>query len=154
MVCVRGQSELRADLLHFKCQELQTKQTDFLHHTPFTNHQPRGDAGSRTRLWCMSRSSGSPLWAPKLPRYRTTSRPSEVDRWSPARNMGQSPSQEAQTGANGGPKRRFLRTDLGLNLAYDLQLSIFTIQMKNRPVSHLPMQQVRVLRTKSFDQRI
>jgi hypothetical protein len=68
--------------------------------------------------------------------------------------MGQSPSQEAQTGANGDPKRKFLRIDLGLSEAHDLQLLIFTIQMRSWPASHLLMQQVRVLRTKSLGLKI
>jgi hypothetical protein len=80
------------------------------------------DAGSRKRLLCMSRTFGSPLWAPKLPRYRTTSRPSQLDQWSGALNMGQSASRDTQTGANGEPERRFLGTCLELSLAYNLQL--------------------------------
>jgi hypothetical protein len=69
----------------------------------------------------MSRTSGNPLWVPKLPRYKTTTRFSQLNQ-SQAQTMGQTPSQEAQTGANGDPERRFLRRDLSVSLAYTLQL--------------------------------
>jgi hypothetical protein len=127
---------------------LQTMQTASRPISNFQTSTFKAAAGSHTRLLCMSRTSGSPLWAPKLPRHRTASRLSQLDQWSRARNMGQSPSQEAQTasGADGEPERRLLGTDFDLSLAYISQLLLFTTRSKKWPANHPPIQQMRVLR--------